>query len=120
MSDELSLREMQKTWHGSLRAYLIGFLASLIFTSLSFFLVLAKIFTGGALITAISILAIFQAAFQLRYFLHLAKEGRPFWETVVFINMLIVLLVITLGSLWVMNDLNMRTMSFHHESPVND
>lgn len=120
MSDELSLKEMQKTWHGSLHAYLIGFLASLIFTCLSFLLVLSQILTGAALITAISALAIFQAAFQLRYFLHLGKEGRPFWETVVFFNMMFILLIITLGSLWVMNDLNSRTMSFHHESTVND
>jgi len=120
MSEELSLKEMQKEWHGNARAYFFGLLSSLIFTSLSFLMALGGYLSTGLTILMISALAFFQAAIQLRYFMHLGKEGRPFWETAVFFNMLTVLLVITLGSLWVMNDLNKRTMTFHTESPSND
>ena len=37
MEHDLTLIEMKKEWHGTLKSYAIGFIASLILTSISFF-----------------------------------------------------------------------------------
>lgn len=110
MSEELSLRQIQKEWHGTLQAYAIGFLASLILTFASFTLVITQALTGHALIFTIAFLAFVQAIFQLRFFLHAGQEAKPQWESLVLYFMIMVLLIIVLGSLWIMFDLNARVM----------
>ncbi len=110
MSEELSLKEIQKEWHGTYKSYAIGFTASLVLTAISFLLVITQILSGDVLIFTIIGLALTQAIFQLLYFLHLGKEGHPRWETMIFLFMVMVLLIIALGSIWIMYDLNNRMM----------
>ena len=111
MSHELSLNEIKKEWHGTLKSYVIGFFASLLLTSASFYLVVAKLLAGPALVYAIVGLALMQAVVQLLFFLHVGQEAKPRWETVVFYFMVTILIIISAGSLWIMNDLNDRVMS---------
>ena len=111
MSEDLSLKETFKEWHGSLRDYLVGFILSITLTAASFFLVYTKALTGRSLVYAILGLALAQAIVQMRFFLHLGKEAKPRWESVVFYFMVLVLIIIAIGSLWIMNDLNDRVMS---------
>ena len=108
---EDSLKEIQKEWHGSLKAYLIGFILSLLLTSCSFLLVINKVLTGTSLIVAIVSLALIQALVQLLFFLHIGQEEKPKWESMAFYFMLIVLFIICFGSLWIMFDLDDRMMS---------
>lgn len=110
MTHELSLKEIKKEWHGSLKAYVIGFSASIFLTILSFLLVITKLFSGRLLIYALVLLALTQAILQLRFFLHVGQEAKPRWESLVFYFMVLVLFIIAIGSLWVMNDLNDRVM----------
>jgi cytochrome o ubiquinol oxidase operon protein cyoD len=110
MDIELSLDEMTKAYHGNLRSYLIGLLSSLILTSLSFALVSLHLLPPHVLAWTIGGLALVQASVQLIFFFHLGKETKPKWNVMIFSSMMIILLIITLGSLWVMNDLNTRTM----------
>ena len=110
MHKEPNLEEIKKLWHGSYRAYAIGFIGSLLLTSLSFYLVAGQAFAPQELIYAISALALVQAVLQLLFFLHVGQEGKPHWETWVFLFMLLILVIIVVGSLWVMNDLNSRMM----------
>lgn len=110
MSQDLSLKETQKEWHGSLRSYLIGFLLSLFLTGSSFLLVLSQALSQQFLLYALGALAFVQAICQLIFFLHLGQEAKPQWETLIFYFMVLVLLIIVLGSLWIMHDLHMRTM----------
>ena len=77
MSEQADLHAIQKEWHGTLRAYTFGFLASLILTSLSFGLVLFQPLSEAYLIYALVALALCQAAFQLLFFLHLGQEEDP-------------------------------------------
>lgn len=107
MHVELTLPEVQKKWHGSLKAYLIGFFLCLITTSLSFVL---TVFYKGPLLL-IALLAPIQALIQLFFFLHIAQEAKPRWGLLIFVSMVLVLMIIVLGSLWIMYDLNERTMS---------
>lgn len=110
MSHELSLQEIQKEWHGTLKSYVIGFLASILLTGLSFLLVITKAFSEQVLIHSIIGLAILQAVVQLLFFLHVGQEAKPRWETLVFYFMVMVLLIVVVGSLWIMFDLDNRLM----------
>lgn len=110
MSEELSLKEIQNEWHGSIKAYIIGFASSATLTLLSFGLVFTKALSGHPLIYTIVGLALLQAILQLLFFLHVGQEAKPRWETIVFFFMLIVLIIISAGSLWIMADLNDRMM----------
>ena len=111
MSDELNLQETQKEWHGTIKSYLIGFFGSCLLTGASFLLVMTKWLTGASLVYTILGLALVQAIVQLLYFLHVREGAKPRWEMLVFYFMVIILLIIVIGSLWIMNDLNDRMMS---------
>jgi cytochrome o ubiquinol oxidase operon protein cyoD len=111
MSEELSLKEIQKEWHGTFRSYAMGFIGSLLLTLISFFLVATKLFTTHVTFYIIIGLALLQAAIQMIFFLHVGQEAKPRWETLVFYFMVMVVLIIGLGSLWIMFDLNERVMS---------
>lgn len=111
MHEELSLKEVKKEWHGTYKSYVIGFIASLLLTSLSFLLVITKAITGPALIFIIVSLALIQAVMQLLYFLHLGQEEETHWEAVTFYFMVVILVIVAFGSLWIMYNLNDRMMS---------
>ncbi len=111
MHDELSLKETQKEWHGTYTSYCIGFFASLALTGTSFLLVVTDVLSGSVLNITIAALALMQAVFQLMFFLHLGQEEKPRWETIIFSFMLLLLLIIVIGSLWIMYDLDQRVMS---------
>lgn len=102
----------KKQYHGTLKSYLIGFTLSLILTLFSFTLVAFQLLPATSLLYLLPALALLQAAIQLIYFLHLGQEGKPKWESIVFYFMVLILLIIVLGSLWIMYDLDQRTMSF--------
>ena len=110
MSLSHNLKDTQKQWHGSFRAYMIGFFSSLLLTGTSFALVIWKIFSDHFLIYAIVSLALVQAFIQLRFFLHVGEEDKPKWESLIFYFIAFILLIITLGTLWIMHDLNRRVM----------
>ena len=111
MEHELSLSEIKKKWHGNIKSYLIGFFSSAMLTVAAFFLVITRLFTGPTLIITIVTLGLIQAILQARFFLHVGEEEKPRWETLVFLFMVLVLLIIVLGSLWIMYDLNNRVMN---------
>lgn len=108
---ELSLKELQQQYHGSLFSYLKGFLLSLLLTVISFVLVITKAIEGRNLIITIVSLALLQAIVQLYYFMHLGDEDNPKWKTYIFYFMIVILLIISFGSLWIMYNLNDRMMS---------
>jgi len=115
MDSESSLKEIKKEWHGSLEHYLIGFTLSLILTVIAFFIVGARLFTEERLAYTVAGLAIFQAIVQLIFFFHLGLEAKPRWGQISLYVMLTVLLTVLIGSIWIMNDLNERMMSFMTE-----
>jgi len=110
MSSELSLNEIKKEWHGTFKAYMIGFFSSLFLTGLSFFLVIERLFSEQNLMYVILALAIVQAIVQLLFFLHVGQEAKPRWESVVFGFTVLILLIVAIGSIWVMHDLKERVM----------
>lgn len=110
MHGEPSLNELQKKWHGTLKAYLIGFSASIILTLLAYFLVKEKMLSREILIYTVITLGLIQGYIQVVFFLHVGKEEKPRWEMLMFFFMILVLLIIVIGTLWIMYDLNNRVM----------
>jgi cytochrome o ubiquinol oxidase subunit IV len=113
---DMSLTEIKKLWHGNLRSYLIGFILCFILSCTAFFLATTNSFSRDTLIYSVISLAILQFIAQSIYFLHVGQEEKPQWESLVFYFMIMVLLIVAVGSLWIMNDLSERVMS-HMEMP---
>lgn len=111
MLHDLSLQEAKKEWHGSLKAYAVGFVGSLVLTALSFLATIFKPVEGFSLHVLLVVLALIQAVVQLLFFLHVGQEAKPRWESIVFWFMLLVLLIIATGTLWIMYNLNYRVMA---------
>lgn len=110
MEAQESLKNCQKKWHGSAKTYAVGFSFSLILTCLSFSLVVFDLLQNRTLVVSLIALALIQALVQLIFFLHIGQEAKPKWETIAFCFTFAVILVIVLGTLWIMNDLNDRMM----------
>ncbi|MEK7185740.1 MAG: cytochrome o ubiquinol oxidase subunit IV [Patescibacteria group bacterium] len=89
-----------------LKSYLIGFILSLLFTATSYLLVVNQIFSGGILITVILGLGILQLLVQLVFFLHLGQESKPRWHLIFFISTVFIILIVVVGSIWIMDNLN--------------
>ncbi len=110
MNTERTLAEVQKDWPQTLKLYVIGFIGSIFLTLLSFSLAIAKIFSNQVLTVVLVFLALTQAIVQLIFFMHMGTESKPRWMTLVFGFMVLVLLIVILGSLWIISDLNHRVM----------
>ena len=120
MKSELKLEETQKEWHGNLKSYLIGFFLCLLLTAFSFLLVHFKFLSGHSLVYALIALGLLQAIVQMLCFLHVGQEEKPRWETISLSFMVLCTLILVIGSLWVMNDLDERTMpNMHHPHPTH-
>ncbi len=105
MSNIISEHESEST---TLRTYVTGFISSVVLTLTAYLLVLNHSFSKWMLAFAISFLALVQFAVQLVFFLHLGQDTKPRYKLGVFLFMLVVVLIIVVGSLWIMHSLNYR------------
>jgi len=92
--------------HLTLRSYITGFALSLTLTLVPFVLVLYHILGRGALFAGIVASALLQLVIQLGFFLHVSLDasGRP--RLFSFLFTAVMVLIVVLGSLWIMHDLN--------------
>lgn len=97
-----------ETYKGRLKTYLIGFSLSLILTLLSYSAVINHGLRASSLVAFIIGLAITQFIVQLFFFMHLGQETKPRWKLLVLFFMLGVVLILVVGSLWIMANLNYR------------
>lgn len=96
--------------HGTLQAYVTGFVLSLMLTAAAYVSVVNEIITDKVLIAVIVGLAVAQLLVQLVFFLHLQRESKPRLNLVVFSFMLLVVGIVVIGSLWIMNNLDYNMM----------
>jgi len=95
-----------------LTSYIIGFATSVVLTLAAFFVVVRPGFfhlESGTTLAVILTLAIVQLIVQLLFFLHLGDESGPRWKLAVFVSTIILVLIVVVGSLWIMNHLNYNT-----------
>lgn len=91
---------------GTLKSYTIGFIISLILTFGAYFLVTEKWLSSMTTALILAALALIQALVQLVFFLHLGQEKKPYWNLQNFLFMLGVLVIIVVGTLWIMHNLD--------------
>lgn len=92
--------------------YVTGYLLSLILTLTAYSLVVYGS-TSPWIVTALVVLAIVQMIIQLIFFLHLGDEVKPRYKLISFSFMAVILVIIVVGSLWIMQhmDYNMMRMT---------
>lgn len=88
------------------KSYVVGFILSLVFTFIPYYLVVEKVFAGSALLVTIFGFAILQMIIQIVFFLHLGREKGPRWQLAFFVSTVGIILVVVAGSLWIMNHLH--------------
>ncbi len=110
---------MSKLSRPALKAYINGFILSVVLTLLAFSLVGQHInsesttFSSGILIATLAGLAIAQLLVQVVFFLHLGKESKPRWNLMMFLSMIMVAVILIFGTLWIMDNLD-----YHHGNHV--
>lgn len=115
MSQPKAIVARHETAHGTARSYTAGFALSLILTLAAYLIVSNNVFSGWALVYALTALAVTQLAAQLIFFLHLGRESRPRWNLTVMLFALMVVFIVVFGSLWIMK--NLQYNHVHGGSP---
>lgn len=91
-----------------MKKYITGFILSIILTLTAFLLVMQNLLSGPALVLVILGLALIQLWVQLIFFLHLDLEKGPRWNLAIFISTVGIVLLLVVGSLVIMKNLNYR------------
>lgn len=99
---------------GSLKSYVSGFVLSLVFTLTAYFIVTASDWDRVFQLGIIFVLAIAQFLVQIFFFLHLGRETRPRWKQLTFLFMITVVIIVVLGSIWIMSNLDYN----HDKTPA--
>lgn len=94
-----------KSEHGTMESYVIGFILSLIFTFIPYYLVVSQAVSGRALLATILGFAVLQLLVQVTFFLHLGRGPKPNWNLFFFIATVSIILVVVGGSIMIMNNL---------------
>lgn len=92
--------------HGTMEAYVIGFLLSLIFTFIPYYLVVNQTVRGAGLLAMILGFAVVQMIIQITFFLHLGRGPKPRWNLFFFMATVGIILVIIGGSIMIINNLH--------------
>lgn len=88
---------------------IIGFLASLILTLATYYIIVhpdVLNFDTQTTIMVIFTFALIQALIQLIFFINVWKEKGPLWNLSVFLSTVSIIFVIIFFSIWIMNNLN--------------
>lgn len=91
--------------HGSVHSYVIGFVLSLIFTIIPYYLVTEKVLDPNPLLYTILIIGLLQMFVQIFFFLHLGRGPKPLYN-VIFFGATAGLIVLVVGaSIFIMDNL---------------
>jgi cytochrome o ubiquinol oxidase subunit IV len=96
--------------HGSVKSYTIGFILSIIFTIIPFYMIMHHTSSSTVLISVAVFCAILQLLIQLVCFLHLNTESSPRWNLTAFMFTVLIVAILVIGSLWIMYNLNYNMM----------
>lgn len=91
--------------HGTILSYVTGFVLSLLFTFIPYYLVVNKVISGTALLATILAIGVLQMAIQMFFFLHLGRGPKPLYNIVFFFATAGVVVVTIGASLFIMDNL---------------
>jgi cytochrome o ubiquinol oxidase operon protein cyoD len=93
----------QQEAHGSTKAYVIGFILSIVLTIIPLVLVLNNMMSKVALIVTILIMAVLQFLVQLFFFMHIREGEKPQYNVMALILGIVFVITIVAGSIWIMS-----------------
>jgi cytochrome o ubiquinol oxidase subunit IV len=92
-------------YHATATPYVIGFVLSLAFTLVPYYLVVKKSLSVNTLLATILVFAVLQMLVQLLFFLHLGREKKPRFNLLFLMSTVSIILLVVVGSLWIMSHL---------------
>ncbi len=96
--------------HGTVKSYIVGFIISLVLTIIPFVIVAKHLFSDITMYITIGVFALAQLLVQLVFFLHLSPKSHARWNLNVFIFTFLVVMILVLGTLWIMVNLDYYMM----------
>ena len=97
--------------HGSFGGYLAGFILAVVLTAASFWLVLHGGFARETALLGLAALAAVQIVVHLVFFLHMNSSSGQRWNVTAFGFTVMTVLIVIVGTLWVMHNVGMNMMS---------
>lgn len=94
---------MHEQQHGSIKAYVSGFILSIVLTIIPLVLVLDHMLAKTALLVSILLAAVLQFVIQLFFFMHIRDGEGPRYNVAALILGLVFVLTIVVGSIWIMS-----------------
>ncbi len=104
-SDKPGAQPEHSEHHGTMTSYVTGFILSLVFTLIPYYLVVHKTFNKTGIMATIFVFAVLQMTVQVVFFLHLGREKKPHWNTLFLLSTISIIFLVVGGSLWIMKHL---------------
>lgn len=92
-------------FYGNYQSYLVGYISSIVLTLLAFSLVGSAMLPPKTLYLVVGSCAVIQLLVQVKYFLHINTSPEGSWNLLSFLFTLVVVLVLVIGTLWIMYNL---------------
>lgn len=106
--------------------YITGFILSVGLTAAAFYIVYrykhaaAPVFSHKYLMGALMALALTQLFVQLVFFLHIDREGRPYWKLQLAVMAAGVVLILVVGSIWIINNTGYNRTPQQQQNYIRD
>lgn len=94
-------------------SYVVGFVLSIIATLIAYILVVDHVWPKDVLVYFVMGIAVVQLVIQAVFFLHIGRGSKL--KLVTFVFALLVVLIIVVGSIWIMNNLDYTMMKMSPE-----
>ena len=102
--------------HVSAKEYATGFLLSVVLTAIPFWLVMAKVLPTPTITTLVILaFAMVQVVVHMVYFLHMNPKSEGGWNLLALIFTAVLLVIVLIGTLWVMHHMNTNMMPAMHD-----
>lgn len=93
-------------------SYVVGFVLSILTTLVAYLIVVKHLWPMSTLVYIVLGIAVVQLVVQLVFFLHIGRGSKL--KLITFAFAILVILIVVVGSIWIMNNLNENMM---HMSP---
>jgi cytochrome o ubiquinol oxidase operon protein cyoD len=90
------------------KSYVVGFVLSVVTTLIAYFFVTNHVWPMQTMVYVVMTLAVVQLVVQAVFFLHIGRGSHM--KLVTFTFSIIIVLIIVVGSIWIMNNLNYTMM----------
>lgn len=103
--------------HATRRGYLIGFLLSVVLTAIPFWLAMTGVLPAQATAVIVTLLALAQIVVHTIFFLHVNTKAEGGWTLLALVFTAIIVMIVILGSLWIMYHLHGNMMPMAPQPP---